>query len=119
MHLLRCNPPSGLLEPAPRTSLHSDSADEAWEGFWCVADEGYYTRCTRSDGAQEWFRFAPEADVVTEVRGARVLPLRRRGQSMVMARQVLVGSWQGNGTRTVLVGASRRRATGDDRGGRP
>ena len=50
-----------MLESAPKTSLRADSEQEQWEGFWSVADEHYYTRCVRADGAESWFRMVDEA----------------------------------------------------------
>jgi hypothetical protein len=85
-----------------------DSDRERWDGFWCVVDERYYTRCTRRDGSTQWFRIAEEAITVRQLREARVLPMRRRAdQASVARRTILVGSR--SGTRTMLVGASRRR----------
>jgi len=63
------------LESAPRTSLREDSAHEQWEGFWSVADEGYYTRCVRADGSEQWYRVVDEAPRVAE---PRVISLRAR-----------------------------------------
>ena len=85
MHLLRCNPPQGSLESAPRTSLRADSAQERWEGFWCADDDRYYTRCARADGSEQWYRFAYENT-------ARVLPFHTpyvsvRGTSSVSVRR--------------------------------
>jgi hypothetical protein len=68
--LLPCNRPEGRLEQAPRTSLRADSVQENWEGFWCLADDRYYTRCTRSDGSQQWYG-------IGDSRRTGVLPLRR------------------------------------------
>ena len=55
--LISCNRPQGPLESAPRTSLRADSAEERWEGFWCVTDDRYYARCVRADGAEQWHSF--------------------------------------------------------------
>jgi hypothetical protein len=60
VHLFPCSPPNGSLEPAPRTSLRSDSAQEQWQGFWCVADDRYYARCLSSDGSVQWHRYGDE-----------------------------------------------------------
>lgn len=102
MHLVPCARPSGVLEEAPSTSLRQEAEGERWDGFWCAGDEGYYTRCTRPDGSEQWFRVADEASVPTPVDVA-VLPLRSRaitarGRTMlfvtgsVNARGVLVGT---------------------------
>lgn len=53
--LFPCSRPQGRLEQAPRTSLRADTMHEKWEGFWSLADERYYTRCTHSDGSQKWY----------------------------------------------------------------
>jgi hypothetical protein len=109
VHLIHCCPPSGVLEPAPRTSLSEgrENRGDAWEGFWSVGDERYYTRRTRANGRQDWFRFADEEVAVRRSREPRVLPLRRKGQPIYSARQtMLVGT---RGSRTILVGSSRPR----------
>src|SRR5437868_2517995 len=80
VHLLSCDRPQGPLESAPRTSLREDSAHEHWEGFWNLADEGYYTRCTRSDGSQQWFQVIDEASG-RDVESARVLRFRRHNSN--------------------------------------
>jgi hypothetical protein len=87
VYLLPCSPPRGSLEQAPATSLGRDSAQEQWEGFWCLSDERYYARCTYADGTEQWHRIA---DTI----GARVLPFRLasaarvRGSSFVSVRRV-------------------------------
>ena len=58
MHLVPSHPPAGTLEAAPRTALRENSAREQWDGFWCVEDDRYYARCTRSNGGVQWFRIA-------------------------------------------------------------
>lgn len=117
VHLLPCNRPTGRLEPAPRTALSQDSAHVRWEGFWCVADEGYYTRSVREDGREQWYRVADETTLVTRrSRRARVLPLRRvivtldgrRVLTNTVGRVCLLGS--STSKRTILVGTSRRRS---------
>jgi hypothetical protein len=105
VHLIHCNAPTGVLEPAPRTSL-SQCLDGAWDGFWSVRDERYYTRRTRANGRQEWFRFADEEVAIRRSREPRVLPLRRKGQPLFSARQTMVVGMRG--VRTILVGSSRR-----------
>jgi hypothetical protein len=103
VHLVPSLPPAGTLEVAPRTSLRQDSIQERWDGFWCVADDRYYARCTRADGRAQWFRFAEERVRVRPE--ARVLPLRHRtwrGNRSVL----LVGAYGG---RAIIVGRSRRR----------
>jgi hypothetical protein len=68
VRLLPCARPIAILESAPRTSLRSDSADESWQGFWGLADDSYYARCTRADGSEQWFRIADELVRVREER---------------------------------------------------
>ena len=115
MHLIHCKAPTGVLEPAPRTSL-SDTADgDAWEGFWSVGDERYYARRTRAGGRQEWFRFADEEVAIRRSREPRVLPLRKNGRLMSGARRtVLVGT---RGSRAMLVGSARGERRTTTRGG--
>ena len=103
MHLRPCSRPSGSLESAPRTSLRADAAHERWEGYWCVADEDYYTRCIRSDGTEQWFRIADEMRVVVE---PRVLTLRPRTATQVNTRMLLVRPSEGR--LPILIGTSRR-----------
>jgi hypothetical protein len=113
-----------------------DSARERWEGYWSVADEGYYARCVRADGSEQWYRFAEElsGERVTET---RVLPLRPRLTRDVRdvrdvrrtlsynaprtragdARHMLLVS-AGKGRRPILVGTSRRRSRADVKGAR-
>lgn len=106
VHLIHCSAPTGVLEPAPRTSLSECLDGDAWDGFWSVGDERYYTRRTRANGRQEWFRFADEEVAIRRSREPRVLPLRRKGQPFFSARQtMLVGT---RGSRTILVGSARR-----------
>lgn len=107
MQLLPCNRPSGSLESAPRTSLRTDSAQERWEGFWSVDDDGYYTRCVREDGSDQWYRVADEA-AGKPVREARVLPLRpARGREFPVTHRMLLLSPM-HGRRPILVGATPR-----------
>ena len=115
MHLLPCKRPIGSLESAPRTSLRADSSHERWEGYWCVADEGYYARCVRADGSEQWYRVADEG-ARESVAEPRVLPLRPRttrdiqrtitndGRRMLLLSRV--------GQRPILVGSRRRSPAG-------
>lgn len=120
VQLLPCNRPTGILESAPRTSLRADSAHERWEGFWSVSDEGYYTRCVRDDGSQQWYRVADEVSNES-ITDSRVIPFRRRKvthdsrRTLTFdvprtlthdARQMLLISRPGQ--RPILVGVSRR-----------
>jgi hypothetical protein len=107
VHLLPCSQPIGLLEPAPRTALREDSADERWDGFWSVTDEGYYARCTTIEG-ESWYRLVDQPNVARPGRReARVLTLRRRNGDTVRQMVVL---YSGTGRRPIIVGTSRRRA---------
>jgi len=110
VHLLPCDPPHGQLEPAPRSSLHADAPDEQWDGFWCLADEGYYTRCMDAFGREQWYRVADDELAPDDLNGARVLPMRRRGAGLVQdgRRMLLLSSRTGGTNRPILVGTSRR-----------
>jgi len=120
VHLLPCHRPIGSLESAPRTSLRADSAHEQWEGYWSVADEGYYAHCVRADGSEQWYRVADE-ESREHVAEPRVIPLRPRltrdvrGTPARDARRpgvpdqmLLVPASQGR--RLILVGTTRRRS---------
>ena len=101
------------MESAPRTSLRADSARERWEGYWCIADEGYYTRCVGPDGSDQWFRFADE-DTRVALAEARVLTLRPKDTKHLHTRMVLLRPSQGR--RPILVGTSRRDTRARPRG---
>lgn len=107
VQLLPCNKPQGALETAPRTSLRNDTAHERWEGFWCLADERYYTRCVRTDGSQQWFRIVDQMVRVRADREVRVFTFRPRRTRD--ARSLIVGT---TGGRSILVGTSRRAPRG-------
>lgn len=107
MHLVPCARPSGVLEEAPRTSLREESAGERWDGFWCAGDEGYYTRCTRGDGSEEWFRMADEG-IAASAGDAAVLPLRSRAAT-ARGRTMLFVTGSVN-ARGVLVGTAHRKS---------
>lgn len=109
VQLLPCNRPTGSLETAPRTSLRADSPQETWEGFWCIADEGYYTRCTHADGHECWFRLADESPREEHSDGPRARIIKfssSRAHEDVMAMRLMAA----RGRRPILVGTSRRRA---------
>ena len=107
-----------------------DSAQERWEGFWSVADDGYYARCIRADGSEQWYRFADESSGA-RVAEARVIPLRPRLTRDVRrtftynapraltrdARQMLLVS-AGKGRRPILIGTSGRRSRAGARSAR-
>lgn len=105
MHLTPCNRPTGVLEPAPATSLREAASDGQWDGFWCVADERYYTRCV-SAGVERWFRIADDAHTL------RLIPRPRRANGIpfpVAANAVprmIVGRYRGQ---AMIVGTRRRR----------
>jgi len=119
VHLLPCHRPIGSLESAPRTSLRADSAHEQWEGYWSVADEGYYAHCVRADGSEQWYRVADE-ESREHVAEPRVIPLRprltrdvrgtpaRARRPGVPDQMLLVPASQGR--RLILVGTTRRRS---------
>jgi hypothetical protein len=112
VHLLPCSPPTGSLESAPRTSLRDDSAYVRWEGFWCVADEGYYARGVRADGTEQWYRIADE-DLRAHVE-PRVLTLRPRNARHAHTRMLLVRPSEGR--LPILIGTSRRGSRARPRG---
>jgi hypothetical protein len=99
VHLVASNPPAGSLEVAPRTGLRESTAREQWDGFWCVEDDRYYARCTRSNGSVQWYRIADAR--VRVRREARVLPLRRMAY---VPRTVLIGRY---GRRSILIRSVR------------
>ena len=96
------------MEPAPHTSLRADTAEERWEGFWCDADERYYTRCARADGTESWFRLvdaipADDAAVAT-ARIFRFPSSLTAGRAMMSGMRLRADA----AMRPVLVGKSRR-----------
>jgi hypothetical protein len=111
VQLLPCVRPNGSLESAPRTSLRADSPQERWEGFWCVSDERYYTRCVRDDGSEQWFRLVDEApgDDANGVR-ARVIrfPSSSSTRGVLFTNMRLVAR---DGRKPILVGTARRRSS--------
>ncbi|HEU4993660.1 MAG TPA: hypothetical protein VFT29_02535 [Gemmatimonadaceae bacterium] len=115
MHLSPCSPPQGSLESAPRTSLRADTPHESWDGFWCLADEGYYTRCRRSDGTEQWYRIAESR--VRVVPDSAVLTLRPRSARHDNSKMMLVRP--SHGRVPMLIGTSRRgsRSRPTDRAG--
>ncbi|HEY8176028.1 MAG TPA: hypothetical protein VIF32_10065 [Gemmatimonadaceae bacterium] len=111
------------MESAPRTSLRVDSVHERWEGYWSVADEGYYARCVRADGSEQWYRFAHE-DSRENVADPRVIPLRprltrdvrrtpRRDEPRTPSDRQMLLVTAAKGRRPILVGTSRRRSRAD------
>lgn len=103
MHLVSCATPSEPLEDAPRSALLADLTDgEEWAGFWSA--DSYFVRCTRANGAVEWFRLEDDASRSERTARAsdatRVLqfPLRARLQTRVVVakspdgRRMLVGT---------------------------
>jgi hypothetical protein len=99
--------------------LHAPSAHERWDGFWCVSDERYYTRCRQLDGREQWYRIADASTSLTpaHVRESRVLPLRPRriaapdGRVVLSrdARRTLLFVSVRSCGRDILVGSSRNR----------
>jgi hypothetical protein len=102
VHLVASLPPAGTLEVAPRTALREQSTREQWDGFWCVEDDRYYARCTRSNGTIQWYRYADERFRVRRAREARVLPLRVA--YVPHPRTVLFGRY---GRRSILIRSVR------------
>jgi hypothetical protein len=114
VQLLPCNRPHGSLEAAPRTSLCADSATEKWEGFWCLADERYYTRCVRDDGAEQWYHLVDEPPRA-QIRETRVLPLRPRGGREFPVTRHMMLVTPADGSRAILIGGSRRASRAEGR----
>ena len=112
--LHRSSQPNGTLERAPRTALRLQAREaepnEQWDGFWCVEDDRYYTRCTRADGAVEWYTIRDAAPAAVRHARTRVIPFRRRSTAIVFVSR--------RDQAPVLVGVSRRRAPSPRRGGR-
>ena len=99
---------------APRSSLSADSDTERWEGFWCLADERYYTRCVRDGREEQWYRLvdAPSPAVARE---ARVLPLRPRGGREFPVTRHMMLITPADGSRAILVGGLRRGSRAEGR----
>jgi hypothetical protein len=124
VRLLPCQPPNGSLEPAPRTSLRKDTRDERWDGFWCIADERYYARCTSAHGVEQWYRVFDEPRSVERARDSRPvrvlsLPVRRDvgRDSRVVQRDVsrTMLLFAPSGRRPILVGTRPPRASAKPR----
>ncbi len=109
MHLVPCIRPEGALESAPASSLRAASAGERWEGFWSVADERFYTRCTGPDGREAWYRIVDLAAPKTRRRDPRVLPFPSRADRRP---QMMVGRYRG---KAMLVGTQQRRSPAVER----
>ncbi|HJQ20471.1 MAG TPA: hypothetical protein VJ867_09005 [Gemmatimonadaceae bacterium] len=115
MHLLPCSRPTVVLEPAPRSALRADSAQERWEGFWGVENEAYYARCIRTDGSDQWYRLVDADHADAEYAGGaehdapRVLILRRAGVRRDDTRRMAISHARRG--RTIMVGTWRHRPT--------
>jgi hypothetical protein len=110
MRLVPCSPPSEPLDAAPRSALLREvEPGTNWEGFWCGASDGYFARCTSSDGSARWYRIVDEtaaADTVgPTIPASRVLPFR--GDAMRRVNLIVAASPSG---RPMIVGGSARRA---------
>lgn len=114
MHLFPCNRPNGSLEVAPRTSLCADSATERWEGFWCLEDDRYYTRCVRDGSREQWFSIVDESPRA-RIRETRVLPLRPRGGREYPVTRHMMLVTPVDGSRAILIGGSRRTSRAEGR----
>lgn len=86
VQLLPCQRPTGTLECAPCTSLRADAEGGDLQGFWREQDGEYYAQRVAEDGSEQWFRIADAS--VTRAYAAR---------------------WAKLGTRSILIGTSRRR----------
>jgi hypothetical protein len=113
MHLVACQTPQGPLEDAPLSALLAADVEQGdrWEAFWSA--DSYLVRCTRAEGAIEWFMVAddeaaivpPDEQVAERGRRAtatRVIqfPLRQMQTRVVVAK--------GPDGRGMLVGTARR-----------
>lgn len=114
MHLVACATPQDPLEVAPRTALLADLTEgERWEGFWSM--DAYYVRCTRKDGAVEWFELADDVAPITPRDSAsdvRVLPFRGRHGASARVAVLVAKSPEG---RRMLVGTAHRAARSSTR----
>lgn len=118
MHLVSCARPIEPLEDAPRSSLLTESASGSWTGFWSTTDESYYARWTRTDGAEEWFRFADEELGAEAARGTAggkkptpALGVRMQGPVRANARRrVMLLLARSVSARTILVGNARSKS---------
>lgn len=113
MHLAACPIPvdlaAGSLEPAPFSSLlePGDASDGArWDAFW-GADDRYYARLTRADGAECWFRIdeTPAARTPTPPSLAAV---PARDSARVLFRVRMAARGRGLTSLAVRAGRSRR-----------
>jgi hypothetical protein len=105
VQLVPCIRPEGALEPAPATSLREAAAGERWEGFWSVADERFYARCSTAAGSERWFRITDVSEVARERRReTRILPFPHRADR---SPRMMVGRYRG---KAMLVGTRQRRA---------
>jgi hypothetical protein len=108
MHLVACQTPQEPLEDAPMSALLTAelASGDRWESFW--SSDAYFVRCTRKDGAVEWFMVADDeaaqddAGAARRSAGTRVIefPLRRMQTRVVIAK--------GPDGRGMLVGSARR-----------
>lgn len=114
MHLVACATPQEPLEVAPRTALLTEPAEgERWEGFW--SSDLYFVRCTKDDGAVEWFKVADDdATLGPRERGSetRVLPFRGRTGASARVAVLVAKSPEG---RRMLVGTAQRAARSSTR----
>jgi hypothetical protein len=118
MHLVSCTRPIEPLEDAPCSSLLSENANGAWTGFWSTKDEGYYARCRRADGSEEWFRLYEEgigirATPMASVAAIPAAPLRAQPVAMDdtsrarAQRRVMLLLARSTSARGILVGSAR------------
>jgi hypothetical protein len=109
VQLIPCPRPDDELEAAPPTSLRRDTALERWDGFWSVASERYYARCTQRDGSERWYRVADELrGDDTDGSGQRALSVSS-GIGWTGAARVGPMRWFPGRRRPILVGTLRRR----------
>jgi hypothetical protein len=98
-----------------------DAAQGAWTGYWSTTDEGYYARCQRPDGSEEWFRMYEEgigirATPLASVAAIPAAPLRSAAARAVgmddttrarAQRRVMLLLARSTSARGILVGSAR------------
>jgi hypothetical protein len=114
VQLLPCKRPHGPLEVAPRSALCVETATEKWEGFWCLEDERYYTRCIRDGVSEQWYHLVDEPPRA-RIKEARVIPLRPRGGREYPVTRHMMLVTPADGSRAILIGGSRRGSRADGR----
>ena len=112
MHLVACQTPQGPLEDAPLSALLAADVEQGdrWEAFW--SSDSYLVRCTRAEGAIEWFMVADDDAAIASAEevvqpGQRTKPTRVL-QFPLRQMQTRVVIAKGPDGRGMLVGTARR-----------